>query len=76
MSIESMRKEVLKQILELENEAVLKIIYEALSQKRSDFWEELTSEQQKEILVARKQIANGQTEEWETLKKRLHNSIS
>ena len=71
MDIQALKLELVKQILESESKELLDKIYATLKKEQKDFWLEMSDEQQEEIEIARKQIKNGETEDWESVLKRL-----
>lgn len=71
MDVQTLKVEIVKRILELENEDILSRILKTLSSKERDFWLDLTTDQKEEIEISRKQILNGEIEDWESIYKRL-----
>ena len=71
MDIQALKIELVKQILESESKELLDQIYSTLKREEKDFWIELTDDQKEEVEIGRRQVSNGETEDWETLRERL-----
>ena len=67
MDIQAEKLELMKLLLNTNNPSVLESIKNILKKdKTSDFWEELSSEQQREINNADIEISQGKTTNYET----------
>jgi len=73
MDIQALKIELVKEILSSERKDILDKMYKALKGVNSDFWLELTKDEQEEVRISREQIKNGQFEEWNTVYNRLSN---
>lgn len=71
MNIQALKLELVGQILNTNSKAVLNALRAILKKEAPDFWLELSEQQKQEIALSRKQIQNGETESWESLRKRL-----
>ena len=71
MDIRSLKIELVKQILESESKELLDKLHSILKREDSDFWNELSDDQKEEVEIGRRQVRNGETEDWEILKDRL-----
>lgn len=71
MDIQTLKIELTRLILETESTDVLKKLLTDLKKEKSDFWLDLTDDQKAEIEISRKQVQNGETEDWESIVKRV-----
>ncbi|MBX7045626.1 MAG: hypothetical protein K1X86_07290 [Ignavibacteria bacterium] len=72
-----MKKEIVKFVEASSNEDKLQFVYESLkNEDESDFWDQLTPEQQARILKAEKQCDNGEGIENEVVMRKLAEWIS
>tara|TARA_R110002124_G_scaffold286310_1_gene466833 strand:- start:16477 stop:16695 length:219 start_codon:yes stop_codon:yes gene_type:complete len=71
MDIQSLKIELTRIILETESTDLLKKLLADLKKEKRDFWLDLTEDQKNEIEISREQIQNGETEDWESISKRL-----
>ena len=71
MNIQALKIELLKQILQSESKELLDKIYATLRGEEKDFWLEMTEDQKIEIEIGKRQVENGETEEWNSVLKRL-----
>lgn len=71
MNIQNLKIEIVKQVLETESQDLLDKILDTIKKENPDFWHELSDEQKAEIEMSRDQIKNGESESWESLRKRL-----
>ncbi len=71
MDIRTLKIELVKQILESESKELLDKLYSILKREDSDFWPELSADQKEEVEIGRRQVRNGETEDWEIVKERL-----
>lgn len=71
MDIQALKIELVKEILSSEKKDLLDKIYQALKGSDTDFWLELTPEEQEEVRIGREQINNGEVEEWDVVYSRL-----
>ena len=76
MDIQALKLELVKQILELESKELLDKIYATLKREEKDFWLEMTDDQKEEVEIGRRQVQNGETEDWETVLERLSKKAS
>ena len=65
MDIQSLKLELVKQILEVENMEMISKLFLTLKNEDKDFWLELTDSQKEEIELGLKQIQRGETEDWD-----------
>ena len=61
-----------KFILNSKNAALIQKINDFIKSESNDFWTELSDSQKQEVEISRKQILNGETENWESLRNRLN----
>ncbi len=67
MDIQAEKIELMKLLLTTENPSIIRSIKQIFKKERkTDFWEELTLEQQKEINQADIEISSGETTSYET----------
>ncbi|WP_103665189.1 hypothetical protein [Gracilimonas amylolytica] len=71
MDTKTLKIELTRLILETESHDLLNRILKELKKEKSDFWLDLTEEQKDEIEISRKQVKNGETEDWESIIKRV-----
>ena len=45
--------------------------YKVTDEERTDFWLDLSDEQKAEVEISRKQVKNGETEDWGSIIKRV-----
>jgi len=76
MDIKALKIELVKQILESESKELLDKIYAALKREEKDFWMDLSDDQKKEVEIGRRQVKNGETEDWESVLARLSKKSS
>lgn len=76
MDIQALKLELVKYILESESKELLDQIYTTLKREEKDFWLEMTDDQKEEVNIAKRQVKNGDTEDWETVLDRLSNKAS
>jgi len=76
MDIQALKIELVKQILESESKELLDKIYATLKREEKDFWLELSDDQKKEVEMGRRQVKNGETEDWESVLERLSKKSS
>ena len=76
MDIQALKIELVKQILESESMELLHHIYSTLKREEKDFWLELTDDQKMEVEIGRRQVQNGETEDWENVFERLSKKAS
>lgn len=69
MDIQSTKIELVKMILGIENPQIIERIQALLNNETSDFWDELTIEQQAEMDQAIKDLDNGKGVEWDEFKR-------
>lgn len=63
--MESLKAELIKKILSTSDEDLLKSISSILKNEKTDFWDELTENQKKEIEVGLEQSERGETISWD-----------
>jgi hypothetical protein len=67
MDIQAEKIELMKRLLDTNNPEIIKSIKQIFKKERStDFWEELTPEQQQEIQEASSEIEKGNKTDYET----------
>ncbi|TVZ26556.1 hypothetical protein JM83_3215 [Gillisia sp. Hel_I_86] len=67
MNIQAEKIELAKLLLNTDNPKIIKSIQQIFKkEKTTDFWEDLSSDQKKEIKEARKQIEQGKTTDYES----------
>lgn len=76
MDIQALKIELVKQILALESKELLDKIYTTLKKEEKDFWSALSADQKQEVEIGRKQVQNGETEDWESVLERLSKKSS
>lgn len=76
MDIQTLKIELVKQILDSESIELLDKLYSTLKREDSDFWNELSADQKDEVEIGRRQVRNGETEDWEILRDRLRKKSS
>jgi hypothetical protein len=72
INVDKTRAEIIKSIQKVDDEALLKMIYDMLKKHSpsTDFWDELNESQQAHILKGREDIANGRTKPWSEIRKK------
>jgi hypothetical protein len=76
MDIQALKLELVKQILESESKELLDKVYSTFKREEKDFWLEMTDDQKQEVEIGRRQVKNGETEEWQTVLERLSKKAS
>lgn len=71
MDTTSLKIELAKRILETESADLLEKLLQVFKNEDKDFADLLSDQEKKEIEISRRQIDNGETESWESIKKRL-----
>ena len=61
----------MRMILRIENPSVIERINAFIKNETSDFWDELTPEQQKDVEEAIKELDSGKGMEWNEFKKSI-----
>lgn len=69
MNIQANKIELMRLILGIENPIVIQKICALIKNETSDFWDELTPEQQKEMEKAIQELDAGKGMEWNEFKK-------
>jgi len=59
MNIETSKIALVKMILNIENDTFIQKIVKFINKEKEDFWNELTSKEQKEILLGLEQLNEG-----------------
>jgi len=71
MDTKTLKIELTRLILETENPDLLNRILKDLQKEKTDFWLRLSDDQKAEVEISRKQVKNGETEDWESIIKRV-----
>ena len=71
MDTKTLKIELTRLILETENPEVLNRVFNDLKKERTDFWQDLSDDQKAEVEISRKQVKNGETEDWDSIIKRV-----
>lgn len=71
MDIQGLKLELVRQILDLDNQDTISKVYALLQKEKKDFWTDLTDAQKKEAELGLWQIEHGQTEDWDDFVKRV-----
>jgi hypothetical protein len=71
MNIQATKIELVKMILGIENPQIIERIKSLVKNETTDFWDELTSEQQKEMKLAIKELDNGGGVDWNEFKRSM-----
>lgn len=71
MDIQATKIELMRMILGIDNPSVLEKISPLIKKETSDFWDELTPEQQKDMEKAIKELDAGEGMEWSEVKKSI-----
>lgn len=71
MDIQSLKLELVQQILELESKELVSKLLLTLKKEDKDFWSDLSDEQKLEVDLGLKQIRNGETVDWDTFLRRV-----
>jgi hypothetical protein len=71
MDIQATKIELMRMILGIENPSVIERISALIKNETSDFWDELTPEQQKDLENAIKELDAGKGMEWNEFKKSI-----
>jgi hypothetical protein len=71
MDTKTLKIELTRLILETDNHDLLIRILKDLKKEKTDFWLDLSDDQKAEVEISRKQVENGETEDWESIIKRV-----
>jgi hypothetical protein len=71
MDTKTLKIELTRLILETENPELLNRVFNDLKKERTDFWQDLSDDQKAEVEISRKQVKNGETEDWDSIIKRV-----
>ncbi len=71
MDNQALKIELTRLILETESTDLLKKLLTDLKNEKRDFWSDLTEDQKAEIRISREQVKNGETEDWDSIIKRV-----
>lgn len=71
MDTKALKIELTRLILETDNPDLLIRILKDLKKEKTDFWLDLTDDQKAEVEISRNQVKNGETEDWESIIKRV-----
>jgi hypothetical protein len=69
--MESLKSELIKKIISISDEDLLKRLSSILKNEKTDFWNELTENQKKEIEVGLAQAECGETISWKNFLKKV-----
>lgn len=69
--MESLKSELIKKIISISDEDILKRIASILESEKTDFWNELTENQKKEVEIGLVQAENGETVSWDNFLKKV-----
>jgi len=72
IDLKSTKIELAQFILNSKNATLIQKINDFIKSESNDFWTELSDIQKQELEISRKQILNGETENWESLRTRLN----
>ena len=72
IDLKSTKIELAQFILNSKNAALIQKINDFIKSESNDLWTELSDSQKQEVEISRKQILNGETENWESLRNRLN----
>ena len=67
MDNQTLKIELTRLIQETESTDLLKKLLNDFKREKNDFWLELTDDQKAEIEISRKQVREGDTEDWESI---------
>lgn len=65
MDIQTTKIALIKEILNIDTPELINKMYEFIKKEKVDFWDELSLEQQQEILAADNEVVNEQTLDYE-----------
>ena len=71
MDTKTLKIELTRLILETENSDLLNRILKDLQKEKTDFWLDFSDDQKAEVEISRKQVKNGETEDWESIIERV-----
>jgi len=71
MDIEASKKELVKLILNINNDTFIKKVTDFISNEKADFWNELTLTEQLEIEKGLKQLDQGKRDSYNEVLKRI-----
>ncbi|MFO7845581.1 MAG: hypothetical protein R6V27_03395 [Balneolaceae bacterium] len=71
MDNKTLKIKLTRLILETESTELLERLLAELKSENKDFWLDLSEDQKTEIEISRKQIKNGETEDWDSIIKRF-----
>ena len=71
MDIQATKIELMRMILGIENPSVIERISALIKNETSDFWDDLTTEEQKDMEKAIKELDAGKGMEWNEFKKSI-----
>ena len=71
MDTKTLKIELTRLILEIENPELLNRVFNDLKKERTDFWQDLSDDQKAEVEISRKQVKNGEIEDWDSIIKRV-----
>ena len=71
MDIQATKIELMRMILGIENPSVIERISALIKNETSDFWDDLTPEEQKDLEKAIKELDAGKGMEWNAFKKSI-----
>jgi hypothetical protein len=71
MDIQSLKLELVKQILNLESKDLINRLFLTLKKEDQDFISKLSDDQRREVELGMKQIENNETEDWDGFLRRV-----
>ena len=71
MDTKTLKIELTRLILETEDPDLLNRILKDLKKEKADFWLDLSEDQKAEVEISREQIKKGETEDWDSIIKRV-----
>jgi len=71
MDTKTLKIELTRLILETEDPDLLNRILKDLKKEKTDFWLDLSDDQKAEVEISREQIKKGETEDWDSIIKRV-----
>ena len=71
MNLETSKITLVKMILNIDNERLIERITKFISNESTDFWDELSVEEQEEIILGLKQLDNGEHISFEDVLKKI-----
>ncbi|MEL6534875.1 MAG: hypothetical protein AAFQ98_05655 [Bacteroidota bacterium] len=69
--LQALKINLVRQILDIENPALIQRLQTIVSQESSDVWQELSEIQKEEVEIGLRQIEEGKTISWEELQQKI-----